>query len=103
VPSGLTLHRSGAPGRSEVKYFASPIVSPPGANTGNGRPRLSDLLKWQMTNPDGSYANSLATILSTNYQAVAWGSFQSDSSTPTTTARPGSAGLRYDSTANQFI
>ncbi len=58
-------------------------------------------VKWQLTDSSGNFITALSTVTGTSSSNLVCGSESTGTEVPTDTS--GASGLRYDSTANQFI
>jgi len=81
--------------------YLPPINNAPTVNTGKaGR---SFPVKWQLRDFNGTFISALPAVTSVTYQSTACGAFAGNPTDPIETNTTGNSGLRYDSTANQYL
>lgn len=81
--------------------FMASVNNPNTVNTGKAGRAYP--IKFQLTNSSGGFISNLSAVNSITYQSTSCANFMSDPSDPLEATSTGSAGLQYDSAANQFI
>jgi hypothetical protein len=95
---GLAFTRAGG---YTFSGFQAPISGPPAVNTGNAGKTYP--VKWQLKNASGAYVNAITAVQSITSKSVPCDNISSTSGTVLDASSSGGSGLRYDSTANQYI
>src|SRR5262249_36546371 len=103
-PAGQTTFTVGATACVPIYNFSgflAPISNPPAINLGTAGKAYP--LKWQLLDYKGAFVTTLAAIKSVTYQSTACSAFATAPSGTITSTATGSTGLRYDTTANQYV
>jgi hypothetical protein len=97
---GGTATRDFVASQDAFSGFAGSIAGPPAVNGGHAGRVYT--LRWQLTDANGTPITSLSAVTSITYRSVACGVFD-ETAPEVAAASPGHAGLRYDTTANQYV
>jgi hypothetical protein len=81
--------------------FVAPINNAPLINTGKAGRTYP--VKFQVTDAQGQLVSDLAAVASISYTSTSCTAFGSDESDALDTTATGGAGLRYDTSSNQFV
>jgi hypothetical protein len=81
--------------------FQSPVDNLPAVNTGKAGKTYP--VKWQLQDGSGNFITTLDAVTSITYQAISCGNFSDAPADPLEVLASGGTGLRYDTTANQYI
>jgi hypothetical protein len=81
--------------------FGGSIAGAPAVNTGHAGRTVT--LTWRLTDATGAPITALSAISSITYRSVACGAFGDSTSPAIVASSPGHSGLRFDTTANQYV